>query len=309
MLSFLKFKSKSVTGAAGVEVQADGISLAVSTLGENGAPKISQSLYRPCKAADRKAALNEMVSELGADGLSCHVVLPPGQFKTYPIEKPKVEDAELADAVRWKVKDLLDFDLADAVTDVYESPADSLRGRPAQVNVVVSKSKVIQELVDLINQSGLELASIDIVDFAIRNVEHLISENNDRPIAVLYLRSGAGMMVLAKGSDVYLSRYFDFSSQALNEPSQQSTVIQQLALEVQRSFDYFESQMGQVPPQTIYLLGPNPNLPLTNMLGGSIAATAELLDLSPLFIESKVCGLNEINTFAAMGGALRGFES
>ena len=309
MFSFLKFKSKSVAGAVGVELQTDGVSLAVSTIGQNGEPKISQSLYRQCKVAERKATLNEMVSELGAEGLSCHVVLPSGEFKTYPIEKPKVEDAELVDAVRWKVKDLLDFDLADAVTDVYESPADSLRGRPAQVNVVVSKSALIQEVVDVINQSALELESIDIVDLAIRNIANQISENNDRPIAVLYLRSGAGMMVLTKGDEVYLSRHFDFSSQALNEPSQQNTIIQQLALEVQRSFDYFESQMGQVPPQTIYLIGPSPNLPLTNMLGGSIAANAELLDLSTLFGESKVCGLNEINTFAAMGSALRGFES
>ena len=309
MFSFLKFKSKSATGAAGVELQADGISLAISIIGENGAPKISQSLYRPCKVADRKATLNEMVSELGADGLSCHVVLPPGEFKTYPIEKPKVEDSELADAVRWKVKDLLDFDLAEAVIGVYESPEDSLRGRPAQVNVVVSKSKVIQDLVDVINQSALELESIDIVDLAIRNIAFQISENHDRPLAVLYLRSGAGMMVLTKGDAVYLSRHFDFSSQALNEPSQQNAIIQQLALEVQRSFDYFESQMGQVPPQTIHLIGPSPNLPLTNMLGGSIAANAELLDLSSLFVESKACGLNEINTFAAMGSALRGLES
>jgi len=298
-----------VSGALGIELHNDGISLAVSRIDQSGALKISACQYKECLPAERVTVLVEMVSELGADGSDCHVVLSPGQFKTYPIEKPKVEENELADAARWKVKDLLDFDLEEAVTDVYAFPEDALRGRPAQVNVVVSRKAIIQEIVDLIGNTGLELKSIDIADLAIRNVAQSISDNHDRAVAVLYLRNGAGMMVLVKGPTVYFSRHFDFSSQALNEPSQQDSVIQQLALEVQRSFDYFESQMGQVPPQTIYLVGPSPNIPLANMLGGSIAAKAMLLDLSAFFEGDIMSGVNEIYSFAAIGGALRSVES
>jgi len=88
----------------------------------------------------------------------------------------------------------------------------------------------------------------------------------------------------------------------LNEPSQQEQVIQQLALEVQRSFDYFESQLGQRPPGELILFGPDPNIPLANMLGGSITAKVTALDLSVLGMED---GLDAINALVAVGATYR----
>ena len=109
----------------------------------------------------------------------------------------------------------------------------------------------------------------------------------------------------AKNGDLYLSRHFDFSLQSLNEPAQQDSVIQNLALEIQRSFDYFESQMGQVPPRTISLIGPDSNVPLAKMLSGSIAADVAWLDLVCCYGNEQTTERNEINSFAAMAGAIR----
>jgi MSHA biogenesis protein MshI len=232
-------------------------------------------------------------------------VLPSKQYQIYPIDKPNVEDSELTDAARWRVKDMLDFDLNDAATDVYDFPSDALRGRPEQLNVVVCRSAIIKEALKLISESELELESIDIVDLALRNVAARLSDDEHKAQAVLYLRNGAGSMVLVKNGNLYFSRHFDFSLKSLNEPSQQDSVIQSLALEIQRSFDYFESQMGQVPPRTIALLGPDSDVPLTNMLGGSIAAEVTWLDLACCYGQEQTTERNEINCFAAIAGAIR----
>ena len=303
MLSFLKSKSKA--GVVGLEVRADGLSFSLAKPNDEGVLHISECVYRECNAAKRSQTLNELVSEFSLSGMPCRLVLPSDQYKVYPIEKPKVEENELADAVRWRVKDLLDFDLDDVVIDSYDFPNDALRGRPEQVNVVVSRSVVIQELVNLVDQSDLELDSIDIVDLAVRNIAQRIANDAERAVAILYLRPGAGMIVLVKGDTVYFSRHFHFSLDALKEPSQQDSVIQQLSLEIQRSFDYFESQLGQVPPRTVSLIGPAPNVPLANMLGGSIAAQVELLDLSSCYGKEHPIALAEIHAFAAMGGVIR----
>jgi MSHA biogenesis protein MshI len=301
----LKFKSKSKSGQVGLEVRADGIAVAVAKLGDGGEFYIKESKFQECKAAERVEVLTKLVDDLGAKGLPCNLVLPSKQYQTYPIEKPKVEDIELVDAARWRIKDLLDFDLADAVTDVYEFPSDALRGRPEQLNVVVGRSAIIKEAIKLVAEAGLELESIDIVDLALRNVAARFSEDEHKAQAVLYLRNGAGMMVLVKNSDLYLSRHFDFSLQSLNDPSQQDSVIQNLALEVQRSFDYFESQMGQVPPRIISLIGPDSDVPLAKMLGASIAADVAWLDLACCYGREQIAEKNEINCFAAIAGAIR----
>jgi len=302
---FSFFKTKSKAGSVGLEIRTDGLGLAIARRDSTGLLRIAECLYRDCSAAERKTTLNDLVSEHKLAGLPCNLVLPPDQYQTYPIELPNVEAHELADAARWKVKDMLDFDLENAVTDVYDFPKDALRGRPEQLNVVVSRKAVIQGYVDLISESDLKLMSIDIADLALRNIARLISGEDQRPTAVLYLRPGAGMMVLVKGDSLYLARHFEFSLQSLNEPSQQDSVIQHLALEVQRSFDYFESQMGQVPPQEVLLIGPDPSVPLANMLGGSIAAKVSVMDLNICYDSEQATGFDEIKGFTAMGGAMR----
>ncbi len=303
MFSLLKKKSKAKI--VGLEVRSSGIALAIASTDAGKEMRVTSCEYRECNAAERVTVLTSIVEEHGLAGALCRVVLPAEQYRVYPLEKPKVEEHELVAAVRWKLKDLLDYDVNDAVLDVYEFPADALKGRPEQVNVVASRAVLIQDTVDLLNQSGLELDSIDTSELSIRNIATRLTEDEQRAVGILYLRHGAGMIVLTKGDTLYFSRHFDFSLQALNDVAQQNSVIQHLALEVQRSFDYFESQMAQVPPQTLALMGPVANMPLANMLGGNIGAKVESIDMSPLLQGEANVGNEEIQAFVALGSVLR----
>ena len=299
LLAFLK-RSKGASGHVGLEIRPDGLSIAI----RNGA-EAQQSVhvvYQPCSAAEREQALTKIIAEHGLDGMPCRAVLPFDQYKIYPIDKPEVEASELADAARWRIKDMLDFDLDDAVSDVYSFPADALRGRPEQLNVVVSRRTIIENTVNLIQSSGLELESIDIADLALRNIVLQHAPESERATAILYLRRGVGMMVFVKQEQLYLARHFDFSLESLSDPSQQDSVIQYLSLEIQRSFDYFESQLGQIPPQELVLYGPDPNIPLGNMLGGSISAKITSLHLPALDSQEP---LDSIQCLVAAGAAMR----
>lgn len=303
MFSFLK--KKSGADVLGIEISEKGISFAVAKPDENGQLIITVCHSTSCDKSEYLTHLKEWIETHGLQGAGCHVVLPSTQYKTLPVEKPPVEAAELADAVRWKVKDLLDYSIEEAAIDVFEFPKDALRGRPEQVSVVCAKAAVIQDVVNLISAAGLKLLTIDIIDLALRNLASRLAETEHKTAALLYLRPGHGAIVLVKGNTLYFSRHFDFSLDALNDVEQQDNVIQHLALEVQRSFDYFDSQMAQVPPQILYLMGPSPNLPLANMLGSSIAAQVKMFDMALSFGEQRKVTQEDINGFAAMGSALK----
>lgn len=303
MFSF--FKKKSSAGVLGLEISDQGLSLAVARVNDMGQLLITNSLSKKCEKSKYLEQIKTWISEHNLSGFDCHVVLSSSQYQTFPVEKPQVEDAELADAVRWKVKDLLDYPVDDAVMDVFEFPADALRGRPEQVSVVSAKKNVIQSLVNLITDAGLNLLTIDVVDLALRNIASRLIETENQPAALLYLRAGNGMIVLIKNNVLYFSRHFDFSLEALNDVAQQDNVIQHLALEVQRSFDYFDSQMAQVPPQQLYLIGPTPQVPLANMLGSSITAQVKVFDMSVCFGEQHKTTQDDINGLVAMGSALK----
>lgn len=310
MFAFLKKKKPSKT--VGIEIRRDGVALAeVRYDAKTQQAQVISCEFRPISHPDEiKRACEEMVRERQLAGAACHVVLSVDDYQTFPVEKPKVDAAEVIDAVKWKVKDMLDFDIGKAVIDGFPVPQDALRGRGEMITAVVSKRQVIQNRVELMQHLGLELQSIDITDLALRNICMQVQAQQESPraVALLHLRDGAGMMVIVKAQDLYMARHFDFFIASLNDPSRQDQVIQQLGLEVQRSFDYFESQMGQVPPRDLLLFGPDPSIPLANMIGGSIAAKVVPLDPAESFYlrTPEASALDEINTFVAQGAALRG---
>lgn len=284
-------------GRLGLEIRPDG--LAVAYFHDNQL----QCQFIAVSAAQRDDALRNWVQDQQLKGRKCRVVLPVGQYKSYLIEKPQVADDELPEAVRWRLSDMLEFDVEDAVVDVFEFPEDALRGRPPRVNAVVCRNTIVKTVVDVVTQAGLELETIDIADLALRNAaSRVLGSESDQPQACLYLRKGRGLVVFTKGATLYLARQIDFSLDALNDPAQQDGVIQTLALEVQRSFDYFESELAQLPPQDLHLFGPSTNLPLVNMLGGRITAKVKPLDVQPLMLSEDD---TTIECLLAVGAVLR----
>ncbi|ABC32803.1 conserved hypothetical protein [Hahella chejuensis KCTC 2396] len=260
MLSWLSF-SKGKKGLVGIEVRPDGMAIAVSEPA-GGQSHIRAIDYLDARAAQRAGALKAFVNERKLEKMACNLVLPPEMYALHQIERPSVEESELREAVRWKVKDLLDYAIDDAIIDVFEYPSDALRGRPAQVNVVTARKSLLKELIRVINDSGLVLSSIDITELALRNLAQPFEEDG-KSLGLMMMRENTGLMLLIKNGSVYLSRRLDADMEALADPERKSWVGQQLALEVQRSFDYFESQMGQAPPR--------------RLMAGSVVNEAELL--------------------------------
>jgi MSHA biogenesis protein MshI len=225
--------------------------------------------------AKRREALESLVNEQGWAGAPAVVVLPIDQYQVFQVERPEgIEDNELADALKWKLKDFLDFSPSDAVSDVFAFPEDASRGRGPLVNVVTARKSLVQELMALVDGGGLELVRVDIAELALRNLASRMDTAN-RGVALVHLRERYGQMVVCRGDTLYLSRRLDVSYDDLRDAGRQENAVQSLALEIQRSMDYFESQLGQVPPATIRLVARDSMLPLTSMLSSYVAASIE----------------------------------
>lgn len=262
-----------------LEVRPDGIAWATSG-GESG--------FIECSSARREQELSAAVDQHGWADASVTLVLPLDQYQVFQLERPEgVEESELGDALKWKLKDFLDFSPSDAVSDVFPFPQDASRGRGDLVNVVAARKSLVRELVDLVNACGLELVAIDIAELALSHLVARLDENK-RGAALVHMRGRYGQMVVGKGSTLYLSRRLDVSVDDLHDASQQENAVQSLALEMQRSLDYYESQLGQVPPAKIRFVTQNTALPLSSMLGSYLASGVEALEWSDLGLEDPI---------------------
>ena len=266
-----------------LEVRPDGIAWAVSP----GRPS-QQTGFAECLPAKRQQTLEELVSEYGWEGAPTILVLPIDQYQVFQVERPEgVEDSELADALKWKLKDFLDFSPTEAVSDSFPFPEDATRGRGALVNLVAARKSLVLELVSLVHDAGLALQKIDIAELALRNFAAALDTANVG-VAVVHLRNTYGQMVVCRGDTLYLSRRLELSYDDMQDASRQEEAVQSLALEMQRSMDYFESQLGQAPPSVIRLVTKDSVLPLTSMLGSYLAAGIEAPDWSGFGLHNEL---------------------
>ncbi|WP_242634421.1 biogenesis protein MshI [Marinobacter salicampi] len=268
-------KRSGGSGRLYLEVCPEGLSW---SLARNGSATTAG--FVTCDTAKRADALAELVSSSSLSRMSTSLILPLNHYSVFQLERPEeLADTELAGALRWKLKDLLDYNPSEAVCDVFPFPGDASRGRGTLVNVVAARKALAADLVNLVSQAGLTLDNITIAELALRNFAAALDPQN-RGVALVHLRDSYGQMIICKGPILYLSRRLDVTAGDLRDASRQEQAVQSLALEMQRSLDYFESQLGQVPPRAIHLVARDAVLPLASMLSSYMAPVVETIDWS-----------------------------
>lgn len=203
--------------------------------------------------AQPREVLTALVDSMELSGLNCNFVLSPKDYNLYLIEAPAVEAAELRSAVRWKIKDLLDMPVEDAVIDIFPVPEGAFQGRSKMLYAVAAQKSRIEFVIDLVNRSGLNLGAIDVPEMALLNVSSEFLEDRNG-LAFMDLRRAGGTMNLSRGGQLYLTRKINTSlgDEVMNSMDWEMQ-RDRLVLEIQRSLDYYESQMGMDPISQIML--------------------------------------------------------
>jgi MSHA biogenesis protein MshI len=290
-------------GCLGLEISGDGIAIA-HVQGNHGArPTLKGCEFISAAAITSKTVtLRDRISALGLNKVPCNWVLVNPDYNLLLVEAPKVPEQEMREAVRWRIKDLITFSVEDAVVDVFPLPSDGTRGAAMSYVVVTQKSQ-IQEIVDTAGKAKITLNSIDIGELALRNLADYQGADG-RGACLIRLRQGRGSLALIKQAQVYLSRQFDlpYNAGLLDDLPEDN-----LVLELQRSIDYYERQLGQVPPGQLLFCGENiSDDKLTDSLRRALPGNSACLQLSAL--------LNGANRWeesllqlcvGAIGGALR----
>lgn len=205
-----------------------------------------------------RESLAEQIETLGLQGTPCNAVLAPRDYSLYLVEAPAVEPDEMRAAVRWKVKDLLDMPIDDVAIDVFPVPEDAFNGRNQMLYVVAAAKSRIAAVIELCKGARLELAAIDIPEMAMKNISTLFSEERGSQ-AFIALKTNGSNMNITRNGDLYLARTVNTQVPPdVMGSADWGSLRDRLVLEIQRSLDYYESQMSQ-PPVKELLIAPRPD--------------------------------------------------
>ncbi|MCW8943751.1 MAG: hypothetical protein OQL27_03195 [Sedimenticola sp.] len=292
----------------GLGFHADGLSLVSIDCADNQYRIDSCAFFEGESSADLVDLLSDAVKSKGMRGIPAVAVLAPGSYSLFQVEKPEVEHEELKSAIRWRIKDLLDFHIDDAVLDIFDLPQSQRKTGPRMMYVVVVKQSLIQQYVDQMEDMGLEIDAIDITELTLRNVLALSGDPSQFQ-ALLFLPPRYGMIEIVQGDTLFLNRRIEFSGSDLEEQGGfgLDEQLDSLVLELQRSLDYHESQFGMGAVPSISIIAPESRRErLREYADENLMAKVNLLDLNGILhgVES-IDPLTLYRCLPAIGAALR----
>ncbi|MDA8391036.1 MAG: agglutinin biogenesis protein MshI [Gammaproteobacteria bacterium] len=245
-------RGRTAGGLVGIGLHADGLSLVHAVYRHERRVSILAAEYRSWDGATPARALARLADDYNLKHLRCTTYLQNGEYRLIQTEAPDVKPDELKAALRWRIKDLIDFHVNDATLDVFDVPGGH-PGRPRPVYAVVARNDVIKARADLMQDAGIALDIIDIPDMAQRNVARLLPEDAGG-VALVSFAQDAGLITITRGGVLYLSRALAIGASGLDKTVSRDNLL----LELQRSLDFFESSFRQAPVTDVVVAGVHP---------------------------------------------------
>lgn len=196
-------------------------------------------------------------------GLPAVLCIDPQQYELHLLEAPAVADDELADALRFRMRDLLPPNVEQhSVIQAFRLPADAFRGRMDMAYAAVMNREDIRQLVSWCEHQPLRLQQLVIPELA--GLQLVAAQEPETAVAVLRLNDDDGVIALYAAGALYLSRRIGTGLNALGVDAegeglslQNDAPLETLALEIQRSLDYFDSQQGMGVIGQLWVLPPS----------------------------------------------------
>jgi type IV pilus assembly protein PilM len=228
-------------------------------------------LFRDTRISNKNVAM----------GISGHSVI------VKKISLPEMSAEELEESIHWEAEQYIPFDIDDVNLDfeILETAKPTEEGKMEVILVAVKKDK-IEEGTSLVDQAGLTPVVVDLEAFALQN-SYEINYEIEPGKNVALIDIGAGVMninVIQEGVSVFTrdisvggNQYTEALQKELNVDYDQAEVIKKgesvegvdqaqvqgivesvsdsLAMEIQRSFDFFRATASEREIQKIVLSG------------------------------------------------------
>jgi len=303
-------KTKKLNGLLAFGLTADGVCTSRITRVHGAKPLVEQAGFVPLKQPVTAEALDKIARDVHAAQYHCATLLGGRDYQMLAVESPNVQADELKAAVRWRLKDMLDFRVDDATIDVLDIPPDpNANGRSQSMFAVAARNSVIEARMRLFTDAKIAMEVIDIPEMAQRNISAML-EPEGRGLGMLSFNDDGGLLTVTFRAELYLSRRIDVTLAQVMEsdPDRRNQIFDKITLELQRSLDHFDRQFHFVTVSRL-VLAPLASSSLHDYLSSNLYMPVDALDLNSVLDLSKVPELQDPSRqqrqFLVLGAALR----
>jgi MSHA biogenesis protein MshI len=234
----------------------------------------------------------------------CTFVLDSKDYQLLQVESPNVPEQERKEALRWKLKDMVDFPVEQATVDYIKIPQDpAYPNKQDFVYAVAAKNELIGQLSNTFIDANINLKAIDVRVATQRNIAALLEEK-DRGLAMLSFGRNGGLLTFTSGGELYHTRFIE-----IEDNRGASAAHERIALELQRTLDNFDRQFPFITVNKLMVAPCEGREALLQHLKSALYTQVASFELSDIFEFSPGVELDEPTAQATLlhtlGAALR----
>jgi MSHA biogenesis protein MshI len=223
----------------------------------------------------------------------CLAVLKTDEYQIVQAELPNVPDDELRQALRWSIRELVDYPVEEAGADYVGVPFDKSRGGVSRAAYVVcARRAVLGRYVGAFESVKARLHVCDVPEMAHRNLAALCGVEG-KGVALLGVTPDYCLLTFTLDGALCMARRIELglASMLAADDAQRAQQFDRILLEVQRSLDAFERQFHFAPLSRL-LVSPLPDsIDLMPFLVDNLDMKVESLDLGEIMDLSAVADL------------------
>lgn len=201
-------------------------------------------------------ALENVVKKHGLKGMACTWILHSSYYHLFLLDAPSVAESEIPLALRWQIKELIDYPSENAVIQHFSMP--STLSTKKKIYVSIAKTMELQAVSDIISNVGLDLKYIDITELALRNINALYGDDLCY-LGLLVFYHDHAELIITHEKNFIVSRRLTLPA-AIDASTLTPEWLENLIREIRHSFVYSQSQHHQELPKKLLVLTAVPNL-------------------------------------------------
>ena len=227
-------------------------------------------------------ALRALQREHPIDDARLVVCVGQGSYRLLATEAPDVPRDEWADALRWTLRDQVDFPVDDAIIDVLEVP-ESTRLRQSSPTLTAVMARTDHAAIELsADDLGLQWAAMELPETALRNLCAL-AEEDGKAHALLAFGESQGLLVITFQKELVMMRHIEVPLSAMTGSIEaRNAALNRAALEVLRTLDTFERVHSQITLDRLSVVPPaGQGDEVIALLAEQVYVPVQAFDLSP----------------------------
>lgn len=204
------------------------------------------------------SSIRKAIAGLPATNYQVNVGLSGSGVVIRYINLPKMTKDELKGAMRFEAEKHIPFPVAEVTLDTYILD-ENFTGNQMLVLLAAVKNDLIGQCIQIMRTAAVEVTIVDISMVALINAflhyqtKNMRLETQPKPVALLDIGLKFSGLNIIEGNIPRLSRDISVGSKSFESPDKEAN-LSNLADEIRRSFDFYESQSDK-PLDTIFLSG------------------------------------------------------